>query len=75
MLGAGVAGLAAWFNDRDRILPRPLVNGRELVEAVGREPGPWIRDTLDAVEAAQASGDIRQHDQALAFAIKVALDI
>jgi hypothetical protein len=69
---AGQAALEAWFRRRDTILPHPLVDGRELVAVVGMAPGPWVGRTLDALEEAQASGEIQSRNQALALAIELA---
>ena len=52
----------------DRGPVRPLVPGDELAEALGRPPGPWLSELLDALREEQLVGAVRSRPQALAFA-------
>lgn len=47
-----------------QIRPRPLVTGRDLIEA-GYRPGPAFKEILAAVEDMQLEGKLRSRDQAL----------
>ncbi len=47
---------------------RPLVPGDELAEALGRPPGPWLSELLEALREEQLVGAVRSRPQALAFA-------
>lgn len=49
-------------------ITRPLVNGNELMQALGIGPGPIIGRLLAALGEAQAGGDITTPDQALQLA-------
>jgi poly(A) polymerase len=50
----------------ERIRPRPLVTGDDLIEA-GHVPGPRFREILNAVEDAQLEGRLPSRDAALEF--------
>lgn len=50
----------------ERIRPRPLVTGDDLIEA-GHIPGPRFREILNAVEDAQLEGRLPSRDAALEF--------
>ena len=52
----------------DRGPARPLVAGDELAEVLGRPPGPWLSQLLDALREEQLVGAVRSRPQALAFA-------
>ncbi len=50
-------------------VPRParLVDGHDLINIFGLSPGPKIREFLEAVQEAQASGEVADREQALAY--------
>jgi poly(A) polymerase len=48
----------------EEIRPRPLVTGRDLIEA-GYEPGPRFKEILGAVEDAQLEGRVATHEAAM----------
>jgi putative nucleotidyltransferase with HDIG domain len=50
------------------IKPVPLVDGRELIEALQFEPGPEIGRLLRLIEEAQAAGEITTREEAIALA-------
>ena len=52
----------------DRGPVRPLVPGDALAEALGRPPGPWLSELLEALREEQLVGAVRSRPQALAFA-------
>jgi putative nucleotidyltransferase with HDIG domain len=52
----------------DRGPVRPLLAGDELAEELGRDPGPWLAELLDALREEQVVGAVRTRPQALAFA-------
>lgn len=52
----------------ETIRPRPFLDGKELIEALDLAPGPEVGRLLRLIEEAQAAGDIRNRDEALAFA-------
>jgi hypothetical protein len=49
-------------------LERPLLNGDELMQALGIAPGPLVGQLLAAVGEAQADGEIATGAEALALA-------
>jgi poly(A) polymerase len=50
----------------------PLLDGREVMAALGLEPGPRVGEVLAAVAEARAVGDVRTRDEALAYAARLA---
>lgn len=52
----------------ETVKPPPLVNGKELMQALDLEPGPLIGRLLDIIEEAQAAGEIRSQDEAIQLA-------
>lgn len=61
--------LAAWYDDRQRLVEPPaLINGNELIKALGLTPGPVVGDLLERIREAQVSGEVVSADDALRFA-------
>lgn len=52
----------------DTVAPQLLLDGHDLMDGLGLEPGPEIGRLLRLVEEAQAAGDIHSKDEALALA-------
>jgi poly(A) polymerase len=50
----------------EAIRPRPLITGRDLIEA-GYEPGPRFKEVLAAVEDAQLEGRLASHETAMEY--------
>lgn len=50
------------------IAPRPLIGGRELMEATGLAPGPEIGRLLRLIEESQAAGEVASAGEALRLA-------
>ncbi|MGC8873048.1 MAG: hypothetical protein ACP5SI_01200 [Chloroflexia bacterium] len=48
--------------------PPRLVDGQALMAALGLPPGPWIGRLLEGIREAQAAGEVRTRDEALAWA-------
>ena len=46
------------------LIPRPLINGRDLI-ALGLRPGPEFKPLLEAVETAQLENRVSTHEEAL----------
>lgn len=55
----------------ETVLPPPLVNGRDLLDALHLPPGPQIGSLLTAIREAQAEGEVATPEQALALAKKL----
>jgi hypothetical protein len=51
----------------DRGPPPRLLSGDELARAVGRPPGPWLADALDALREEQVVGAVVTREQAMRF--------
>ncbi|MGA9190093.1 MAG: HD domain-containing protein [Anaerolineales bacterium] len=68
-LGVAKRLLEAYFDRRnEEVTPKPLVTGKELMQALGLDQGPLIGRLLEALRQEQAEGRIRSREQALAFA-------
>ena len=61
--------MATWyFTLLDRGPIRPLLNGAELADLVGRPPGRWTADLVEALREEQVVGLVRTVAQAERFA-------
>ncbi|MFN2127906.1 MAG: hypothetical protein ACK2TU_08620 [Anaerolineales bacterium] len=57
-----------WFNRDEKISPKPLINGDNLLSVLKLNPGPIIGEILEAVKEAQVIGEVSTSDEALDFA-------
>jgi len=48
--------------------PPRLVTGHDLMEALGLRPGPTVGALLEALREAQATGEVKNREEALALA-------
>jgi putative nucleotidyltransferase with HDIG domain len=65
--------LAHYFERHEEtVAPPPLVTGRDLMAELGLDPGPEIGRLLEALREAQAAGEVRTRDEALALAGQLA---
>ena len=62
--------LTKWFDEEATVSPPKLVNGHDLIKEFGLAPGPKIGEFLEAVQEAQASGEIEAKEDALEFVRK-----
>jgi len=63
---------AAWWETKDKhVSPPAILNGRELMAALGLESGPQVGRLLEAIRAAQAEGYVENRDEAVEFARKL----
>ncbi|HZY41388.1 MAG TPA: HD domain-containing protein [Anaerolineae bacterium] len=61
--------LTAYFVQRDEIvLPPPLIDGNDLMRALGLKPGKQIGVMLEAIREGQAAGEVATKDEALTLA-------
>ncbi len=61
--------LAAYFEEYDRLVEPPtLINGSDLMQALGLAPGPMVGSLLDQIREAQVSGEVVTAEDALALA-------
>ena len=61
--------LEGWFERRAEVVePPPLLSGDDLLASLGLEPGPAVGRLLERLREAQAAGEIRTRDEALAAA-------
>lgn len=54
----------------ETVAPPPLLNGRQLMDALHLPPGPEIGRLLRLIEEGQAAGEITSLEGALAFAVR-----
>jgi poly(A) polymerase len=52
--------------------PAPLIDGRDVMAALGLSPGPRVGTILAALAEARAVGDVRDREEALAYAERLA---
>jgi len=61
--------LTHYFERREEtVAPPPLVTGHDLMAELGLVPGPEIGRLLEALREAQAAGEVRTREEALALA-------
>lgn len=60
--------LHAYFRDRtERVSPLPLLDGRQVMAELSLSPGPAVGALLEGLREAQAVGQVRTTDEALAW--------
>ncbi|UCD09388.1 MAG: HD domain-containing protein [Dehalococcoidales bacterium] len=59
--------LEKYFEKENVVNPPKLIDGYDIIKSFGLSPGPRIGELLDAVKEAQASGEITDREQALAY--------
>jgi len=57
-----------WEKPHETVMPPRLLDGNELMSALGIEPGRIVGQLLEAVREGQATGKVQNRDQALALA-------
>ncbi len=58
--------IRSYFQEREIVVkPKPIIRGNELVELVGRKPGPWIKETLEELLELQVEGKVKTRKEAL----------
>lgn len=60
--------LSYYYEEAEAEAPPRLVNGHELMEALGLEPGPLVGRLLNVINEAQAAGEVSTKEEALALA-------
>jgi poly(A) polymerase len=61
--------LEAWWEDRNRaIYPPAVVDGHDLIDEFGLQPGPIVGRLLQSIREAQAVGSVNNRRQALELA-------
>lgn len=63
--------LSAFFDQPESVAPIPVINGHELMETLGLSPGPEVGRLLEAIREAQAAGEVKSREAALALAVKL----
>ena len=66
--------LLAHFFERyeETVAPPPLLTGHDVMAELELEPGPEVGRVLEGVREAQAAGEVRTRDEALALARRLA---
>jgi tRNA nucleotidyltransferase/poly(A) polymerase len=61
--------MAAYWNQTEKVVSPPrLISGKDLISEFELKPGPTIGKLLEAVQEAQAAGEVDNREEALAFA-------
>jgi hypothetical protein len=63
-----VGYILAWRFQEEAAPPPRLITGHDLMDALGLTPGPLVGRLLEAVQEAQAAGEVTTREQALALA-------
>ncbi|HEX6818265.1 MAG TPA: hypothetical protein VF120_07820 [Ktedonobacterales bacterium] len=63
--------LDLYFADPARLIPPPLLTGRDLIQGLGVAPGPLIHRLLAEVREAQLDGRVTSYAEALALTAEV----
>ena len=62
---------SAWWDAHETIVDPPrLINGRDLMAALGMRPGPHLGQLLEALREAQAAGEVATREEAVAWAAR-----
>ena len=59
--------LSRRFEGEGVVRPPKLINGHDIIDLFGLSPGPKVGELLELVREAQAAGEIRSREEALAF--------
>jgi poly(A) polymerase len=59
--------LNEYFTEHELITPPKLVDGHDLIRLFDMKPGRKLGETLEKVQEAQASGEIKNRDEALSY--------
>lgn len=61
--------LEAYYERREEIVEPPaLLDGHDLMVALGLAPGPEVGELLESIREAEAAGEVRSREEALALA-------
>jgi putative nucleotidyltransferase with HDIG domain len=60
--------LSTFFEQPEWVTPSPLINGHELMAALELSPGPAVGRLLEGIREAQAAGEVKSREAALALA-------
>lgn len=63
--------LSRYYYHKERILPKPLVRGNEIMESFNLPQGPLIGKLLKRVREAQAEGKLKNREETLQFLKKI----
>lgn len=75
-LQAAGALLDGFFNHQDDVIAPPaLLTGHELMRVLDIHPGPAVGEILDKVREAQAAGEVRDKEDALALVRRIRAQI
>lgn len=59
--------LARYFDAQGAVLPSKLIDGHDIMRALGLSPGPHLGRLLEEVREAQAAGEVGTREEALAY--------
>ncbi|MGQ9490375.1 MAG: HD domain-containing protein [Anaerolineae bacterium] len=58
---------AYFHHHAERVAPPPLLNGHQIMAALGRKAGPWLGQLLEGLREAQAAGEVSTAEDAWAW--------
>jgi tRNA nucleotidyltransferase/poly(A) polymerase len=59
--------LSRWFLEPETVRPKRILDGNDVMKALGLPPGPAVGEILSELEEAQATGRVRTREEALRF--------
>jgi poly(A) polymerase len=59
------------LKQQEKTLPVKLIDGHDIIDALGLSPGPVIGKLLTEVHEAQAAGEVNSRDEAISLVIKL----
>lgn len=62
--------VTSFFKEREKVIPKPLLNGHQIMEILSIPPGPLVGTLLEKLKEAQASGEISNKEEAINFVKK-----
>lgn len=66
--------LGDYFEKPNLVAPTPLLDGREVMKALGISPGPRVGEWLERLKEAQVAGQVGTKEEALAFLRELTAD-
>ncbi len=62
--------LKQYYEEQDQVRPMKLIDGHDLMDIFGLNPGPFLGELLETVREAQAAGEVTTREEALEYARK-----
>ncbi|MBI4370172.1 MAG: HD domain-containing protein [Elusimicrobia bacterium] len=67
--------LDQYFGKREQVMPKPIIDGHDVMKKAGIEAGPKVGQLLDLIRQSQAEGKIKTRQEALLEIKKIAASL